>query len=170
MNKRLSNCTSCYQRTISWSILSPILSRHLHASKNNICLYRAPTVIQAPSFDPLSAKSFQTLQERSSTHIASQEHTPPASSQLHENMASIDAIVNAGPSAQQIDDEPVEKFDALNIREDSEGWNDVEEDNEEFNVQCLFCSELSTSLAQSLEHMKAQHEFDLVAFRTRHGG
>jgi hypothetical protein len=85
-------------------------------------------------------------------------------------MSSIDAIVNAGPSAQQIDDEPVEKFDALNIREDSEGWNDVEEDNEEFNVQCLFCSESSTSLVQSLEHMKAQHEFDLVAVRTRHGG
>lgn len=85
-------------------------------------------------------------------------------------MSSIDAIVNAGPSAQQIDDEPAEKFDALNIREDSEGWNDVEEDNEEFNVQCLFCSESSTSLTQSLEHMKAQHEFDLVALRTRHGG
>lgn len=85
-------------------------------------------------------------------------------------MSSIDAIVNAGPSAQQIDDDVPERFDALNVREDSEGWNDVEEDNEEFNVQCLFCSELSTSLAQSLEHMKAQHEFDLVAFRTRHGG
>jgi hypothetical protein len=100
-----------------------------------------------------------------------QKHTPPAAShRTTKKMSSIDAIVNAGPSAQQIDDEPVEKFDALNVREDSEGWNDVEEDNEEFNVQCLFCSESSTSLVQSLEHMKAQHEFDLVAIRTRHGG
>lgn len=88
-------------------------------------------------------------------------------------MSSIDAIVNAGPSAQQgrdLDDDPAEKFDALNVREDSEGWNDVEEDTEEFNVQCLFCKESSTSLAQSLSHMKAEHEFDLVAFRARHGG
>lgn len=87
-------------------------------------------------------------------------------------MSSIDAIVNAGPSAQKerdFDDDPAEKFDALNVREDSEGWNDVEEDTEEFNVQCLFCSESSTSLAQSLSHMKAEHEFDLVAFRARHG-
>jgi hypothetical protein len=88
-------------------------------------------------------------------------------------MSSIDAIVNAGPSSQQLrenDDDPAEKFDALNVREDSEGWNDVEEDAEEFNVQCLFCSESATSLAQALSHMKAEHEFDLVAFRARHGG
>jgi hypothetical protein len=86
-------------------------------------------------------------------------------------MSSIDAVINAGPSAQQQEiDEPVEKFDALNVREDSEGWNDVEDDAEEFNVQCLFCSETSTSLAQSLAHMKADHDFDLVAFRSRHGG
>lgn len=87
-------------------------------------------------------------------------------------MSSIDAIVNSRPSAQQnreFDDEPVEKFDALNVREDSEGWNDVEEDTEEFNVQCLFCKESSTSLAQALSHMKADHEFDLVSFRARHG-
>lgn len=88
-------------------------------------------------------------------------------------MSSIDAIINAGPSAQQdrddIDDQ-AERFDALNVREDSEGWNDVEEDAEEFNVQCLFCSESSSSLTQALEHMKAQHEFNLVAFRSRHGG
>lgn len=87
-------------------------------------------------------------------------------------MASIDAIVNAGPSAQQPrddDNDPAEQFDALNVREDSEGWNDVEEDAEEFNVQCLFCSEVATSLVQALEHMKAAHEFDLVAFRSKHG-
>jgi hypothetical protein len=86
-------------------------------------------------------------------------------------MSSIDAVVNAGPSAQQQEiDEPVEKFDALNVREDSEGWNDVEDDAEEFNVQCLFCNESATSLAQSLAHMKSDHDFDLVAFRSRHGG
>lgn len=88
-------------------------------------------------------------------------------------MSSIDAIVNAGPSAQQLrddNDDTPERFDALNVREDSEGWNDVEEDTEEFSVQCLFCSESSTSLAQALGHMKTGHDFDLVAFRSRHGG
>lgn len=88
-------------------------------------------------------------------------------------MSSIDAIVNAGPSAQQLrddNDDTPERFDALNVREDSEGWNDVEEDTEEFSVQCLFCNESSTSLAQALDHMKTGHDFDLVAFRSRHGG
>lgn len=88
-------------------------------------------------------------------------------------MSSIDAIVNAGPSAQQVrddNDDPAERFDALNVREDSEGWNDVEEDTEEFSVQCLFCSESSASLAQALDHMKTGHDFDLVAFRSQHGG
>jgi len=127
------------------------------------------TLYKAWRLDPLSAKSSQNPSRKVFDTNPAKAHatgilTTPT------NMSSIDAVVNAGPSAQQIDDEPVEKFDALNIREDSEGWNDVEEDNEEFNVQCLFCSESSTSLSQSLEHMKAQHEFDLVAFRTRHGG
>lgn len=90
-------------------------------------------------------------------------------------MSSIDAIVNAGPSAQQVrddndDNDMPERFDALNVREDSEGWNDVEEDTEEFSVQCLFCNESSTSLTQALDHMKTGHDFDLVAFRSRHGG
>ena len=111
----------------------------------------------------------KTLQEVRHTIVA-KAHATGILTTPPKKMSLIDAIVNAGPSAQQVDDEPVEKFDALNIREDSEGWNDVEEDNEEFNVQCLFCSESSTSLAQSLEHMMAQHEFDLVAIRTRHGG
>lgn len=98
--------------------------------------------------------------------------TATGSAKTTAKMASIDAIVNAGPSAQQPrddDNDPAEQFDALNVREDSEGWNDVEEDAEEFNVQCLFCSEVATSLTQALDHMKAEHGFDLVAFRSKHG-
>lgn len=83
-------------------------------------------------------------------------------------MSSIDAIVNA---PQNEDNDPAERFDALNIKEDSEGWNDVEEDAEEFNVQCLFCDQSANSLAQALDHMKSEHAgFDLVSFRSRHGG
>jgi hypothetical protein len=119
-----------------------------------------------------SAKSIKPFKKFDAHNRASKStrHRQPHNAA---NMSSIDAIVNAGPSTQQLrenDDDPAEKFDALNVREDSEGWNDVEEDAEEFNVQCLFCSESATALAQALSHMKAQHEFDLVAFRARHGG
>ena len=165
MNKWLSTCY--FFRRILFELCT-------HASSINICmpdkskdsiglqpLYKRQALTHSPQS---RSKPFK----REVRHTQSTRHQ-----QLHnttKKMSSIDAIVNAGPSGQQIDDEPVEKFDALNIREDSEGWNDVEDDNEEFNVQCLFCSESSTSLVQALEHMKAQHEFDLVAFRTRHGG
>lgn len=140
--------------------------------------YWAATVIQAPSFalrpTPLR-KVVQTLQEvrRTSTAQRKAHATGNNLTTNAANMSSIDAIVNAGPSSQQLrdnDDDPAEKFDALNVREDSEGWNDVEEDNEEFNVQCLFCTESSSSLAQALSHMKAEHQFDLVNFRSRQGG
>lgn len=131
---------------------------------------------QALPFDPLrSAKSYKPFKKFDAHQQRSAKHTPPAttSQQTLPNMSSIDAIVNAGPSSQQLrdnDDDPAEKFDALNVREDSEGWNDVEEDTEEFNVQCLFCGESATSLVQALEHMKAEHQFDLVSFRSRQGG
>jgi hypothetical protein len=129
------------------------------------------TLYTTPSFalDPLPASNTKKFVGGSTTHIIPQAEA--VFDQTLSKMSSIDAVINAGPSAQQQDiDEPVEKFDALNVREDSEGWNDVEDDAEEFNVQCLFCSETATSLAQSLAHMKADHDFDLVAFRSRHGG
>ena len=170
MNKRLSSTIYLKSHLFNFS-LTEFRSTFacMEDVKINVCLHRAPTSIQSLALGPTLRKVVPKPFKKSVRHNRSQStrHRHPYNSA---NMSSIDAIVNAGPSAQQIDDEPVEKFDALNIREDSEGWNDVEEDNEEFNVQCLFCSELSTSLSQSLEHMKAQHEFDLVAFRTRHGG
>ena len=168
MNERLSIYISSLQPSLKLLIhRNP--NRYLYVFKNDVvCIGLQPSNKRQAltSSDPLSAKSFQTLQEKK-FDTSGQEHTPPHNTN---KMSSIDAVVNAGPSAQQLDDEPVERFDALNIREDSEGWNDVEEDNEEFNVQCLFCSESSTALAKSLDHMKAEHQFDLIAFRTRHGG
>lgn len=168
MNKRLSILDLSPEPYFELSTHNPSIGIYM-LLKINVRLNRAPTIIQSLAPGPTLRKVVPKPFKKSVRHNRSQStrHRHPYNSA---NMSSIDAIVNAGPSAQQIDDEPVEKFDALNIREDSEGWNDVEEDNEEFNVQCLFCSELSTSLSQSLEHMKAQHEFDLVAFRTRHGG
>ena len=131
-----------------------------------LILYTTPSFALGPT---LKVVGLQTQKSSSTTHIIPQ--AVAVFNRILPNMSSIDAVINAGPSAQQQEiEEPVEKFDALNVREDSEGWNDVEDDAEEFNVQCLFCNETATSLAQSLAHMKADHEFDLIAFRSRHGG
>jgi hypothetical protein len=120
----------------------------------------------------LKVVGLQTQKSSSTTHVTRKPKQSGVQSKHYQNMSSIDAVINSGPSSaqQQEIDEPAEKFDALNVREDSEGWNDVEDDAEEFNVQCLFCSETAPSLAQSLAHMKSEHDFDLVAFRSRHGG
>lgn len=135
-----------------------------------VFLYMQESIVNImPSFGPGPTFGFKTQKSSSTTHIIARK--PSSVRSTLPNMSSIDAVINAGPSAQQQEiDEPVEKFDALNVREDSEGWNDVEDDAEEFNVQCLFCNESATSLAQSLAHMKSDHDFDLVAFRSRHGG
>lgn len=91
-------------------------------------------------------------------------------------MTSIDAVMNsgeAGPSRgrpSDDDDDPAEGFNALDIREDSEGWNDAEDDAEEFEVVCLLCKDSKPSVVAMAEHCKSEHDFDIVAIQKRHGG
>lgn len=92
-------------------------------------------------------------------------------------MASIDAVLSdtaaAGSSREQRrgdDDASDVEIDALNIKEDSEGWNDVEDDAEELDVKCLLCESISPSVTAMASHCQSEHNFDLVSLRKRHGG
>jgi hypothetical protein len=92
-------------------------------------------------------------------------------------MASIDAVIDrskAGGSSrapQENDDDLSDvDLDALNIKEDSEGWNDVEDDVEELRVKCLFCDDISPSVTAVAHHCKSAHDFDLISLRKRLGG
>jgi len=93
-------------------------------------------------------------------------------------MASIDAVLNGNSSVSKQpqpqpnadhDDELVSNFDALDVREDSEGWNDAEDDSEEFEVKCLLCDNVSRSVVDMVKHSCSEHDFDLVAIQKRHG-
>ena len=92
-------------------------------------------------------------------------------------MASIDAVVNiteaAGSSREQKrddDDASDIEIDALNIKEDSEGWNDVEDDAEELEIKCLLCENASPSVTAMASHCQSEHDFDIISLRKRHGG
>lgn len=80
---------------------------------------------------------------------------------------------NPGPSTtrdRREDYDPADDFNAMELREDSEGWNDVEDDAEDMAVKCLFCENESPSVAAMVQHCKASHDFDLVGIVQRHGG
>lgn len=91
-------------------------------------------------------------------------------------MTSIDAVMSSGEASsshRRLSDDgndPADGFDALDIREDSEGWNDAEDDAEEVEVTCLLCKDVKPSVVAMLEHCKSEHDFDLVAVQRRHGG
>ena len=91
-------------------------------------------------------------------------------------MASIDALINGDTSASKQlqpnaddDDELVSNFDALDVREDSEGWNDAEDDAEEIEMKCLLCDNVSRSAVDTLKHSCSEHDFDLAAIQKSHG-
>lgn len=91
-------------------------------------------------------------------------------------MASIDAVIDGGipesshNRAIHEDDDPADGFDALNIREDSEGWSDAEDDAEELEVKCLLCEDITPSVASMVDHCRTGHGFDLLATQKKHGG
>lgn len=58
-----------------------------------------------------------------------------------------------------------EPFD---IKPDSEGWNDVEDDSEEVSVQCLLSEERFPSVESMIEHCKEKLDFDFVAIQKQH--
>ncbi|KAK6439088.1 Ribosomal protein arginine N-methyltransferase rmt3 [Oleoguttula sp. CCFEE 5521] len=87
-------------------------------------------------------------------------------------MSSIDSLVANGgsskaPRSDDEDDVPAD-LNGLDIREDSEGWNDVEEDAEELTVKCLLCDDLSDSIKKTADHCQREHDFNIIALRKRH--
>ncbi len=60
------------------------------------------------------------------------------------------------------DQDTIGDENALDIRPDSPGWEDMEPDTENFSVQCLLCSQQFPSPATMLDHCKDKHTFDFV--------
>jgi hypothetical protein len=59
--------------------------------------------------------------------------------------------------------------DGFDIKPDSEGWNDVEDDSEPISIQCLFCDETFPDVKITMEHCKTIHEFDFVEIQKTKG-
>lgn len=58
-----------------------------------------------------------------------------------------------------------EPFD---IRPDSEGWDDVEDDSEPVSIQCLLTDEKFSSAKAMIEHCKEKLDFDFVKIQQQH--
>ncbi|KAL9129321.1 MAG: hypothetical protein Q9217_002192 [Psora testacea] len=59
------------------------------------------------------------------------------------------------------EDEEDEEADILDLESD-EGWDDVEPDVEQLEVQCLFDNRVFANVASMLQHCKDDHHFDLA--------
>jgi hypothetical protein len=69
------------------------------------------------------------------------------------------------PDAESEDGSDVEDVD---IKPDSEGWEDLEEDTEEVAIQCLLCEEKFAKVETMVnDHCKALHDFDLQEIRRK---
>ncbi|GAB1739670.1 hypothetical protein NU219Hw_g4614t1 [Hortaea werneckii] len=58
-----------------------------------------------------------------------------------------------------------EGLEPEDLRPDSPGWEDVEEENEELQVKSLLDEQVFPSVRAMVEHCKAQHGFDLDSIR-----
>lgn len=58
----------------------------------------------------------------------------------------------------------------LDIRPDSEGWNDINEDDdtEGLSIQCLLCDSSYPDANSMLGHCKATHDFDFLKIQKQH--
>lgn len=54
-----------------------------------------------------------------------------------------------------------EGLDPEDLRPDSPGWEDMEDDAEELSIKCLFCEERCSSFDLFDDHQIAVHQFDL---------
>lgn len=72
-----------------------------------------------------------------------------------------------GPPAEDdySDSGSEEPFD---IKPDSEGWNDVEDDSEPVSIQCLLSDEMFPSAKSMIEHCKDKLDFDFVKIQKDH--
>ncbi|WPG99991.1 Hypothetical protein R9X50_00281500 [Acrodontium crateriforme] len=72
----------------------------------------------------------------------------------------------AGPAHLTLDEEMVlDDLDGLDVRPDSPGWEDMEDDTESVVVQSLLTDEKFPSAKVMLEECKTSHGFDLLAVR-----
>ena len=58
--------------------------------------------------------------------------------------------------------------DGVDIRPDSPGWEDAEDDTETVNIRCLLCDGTYNSAALMLDHCKIVHYLDLQTVRAEH--
>lgn len=59
-------------------------------------------------------------------------------------------------------------INGLDIKPDSEGWDDVEDDTEEVSIKCLLCEENFTGAKIMIEHCKNAHDFDFIQVQAKH--
>ncbi|KAI5367243.1 Putative Zinc finger protein [Septoria linicola] len=64
--------------------------------------------------------------------------------------------------------EPDIELAGLDLKPDSEGWNDVEDDTEDVSIKCLFCEEVFGGAKGMNEHSTKVHEFDLAKVQGQH--
>ncbi|KAK4543263.1 hypothetical protein LTR36_005813 [Oleoguttula mirabilis] len=58
-----------------------------------------------------------------------------------------------------------EGLEAEDLRPDSPGWEDMENDTEELNLKCLLCDEKLHAVRAMVDHCKQTHSFDLDEIR-----
>lgn len=58
--------------------------------------------------------------------------------------------------------------EALDVRPDSEGWEDAEDDTEVLSIKCLLCDEKFPTAQAMSEHCAKTHDFDLVSVQRQH--
>jgi len=77
---------------------------------------------------------------------------------------------NADVSGPPIPDDDSENsdLDGSEIKPDSEGWEDLEDDTETVTVQCLLCNERFPTAVAMIDHCKEAHGFDFVKIRQSH--
>ena len=75
------------------------------------------------------------------------------------------AINNDGPAE---DDDGAAMLENEDLRPDSPGWEDMEDDTEVQNIKCLLCDSVFGNTEPMLEHCRTEHKFDLDEIRKRH--
>lgn len=76
----------------------------------------------------------------------------------------------AGPAHLTPDEEMVlDDLDGLDVRPDSPGWEDMEDDTEAVSVQSLLTTDKFPSAAAMLDDCRAKYAFDLLEVRKRLG-
>ncbi|KAF2216105.1 hypothetical protein CERZMDRAFT_94484 [Cercospora zeae-maydis SCOH1-5] len=64
--------------------------------------------------------------------------------------------------------EPDVELAGIDLKPDSEGWDDVEDDTEDVSIKCLFCDEVFSGASAMNEHSAKTHEFDLAKVQAQH--